>query len=74
MLQIVRAKFAQNPDLAARLLRTGDRKLIEGNTWHDVFWGMDLNTGQGENHLGRILMQVREEMREEKAGEKRQEK
>lgn len=74
MLQIVRAKFAQNPELADELLRTGDRKLIEGNTWHDVFWGMDLNTGQGENHLGRILMQVREEMREEKAGEKRQEK
>ena len=70
MLQIVRAKFAQNPELADELLRTGDRKLIEGNTWHDVFWGMDLNTGQGENHLGRILMQVREEMREEKAGEK----
>ncbi len=53
MLQIVRAKFAQNPELAGELLRTGDRKLIEGNTWHDVFWGMDLNTGQGENHLGR---------------------
>ena len=63
MLEIVRAKFTQNPVLAARLLATGARKLVEGNTWKDVFWGVDLRTGEGENHLGQILMQVREELK-----------
>ena len=33
-----------------------------GNTWGDTCWGVDLRTGQGENHLGRILMKVREEL------------
>ena len=63
MLEIVRAKFTQNPVLAARLLATEARKLVEGNTWKDVFWGVDLRTGEGENHLGQILMQVREELK-----------
>ena len=70
MLEIVRAKFTQNEELSARLLATGDRSLVEGNTWHDVFWGVDQRTGQGENHLGRILMQVRNELKERAAGEK----
>lgn len=65
MLEIVRAKFRQNPGLAQKLLDTGDRKLVEGNTWHDVYWGVDLRTGQGENHLGKILMQVRSELQAE---------
>ena len=39
---------------------------MEGNGWHDTFWGVDLKTGEGEKHLGRILMQVREELREER--------
>lgn len=60
MKQVVRAKFEQNPRLAEMLLATGDIPLQEGNTWHDVFWGVDLKTGAGENHLGRILMQLRE--------------
>lgn len=63
MEEIVRAKFVQNPNLASRLLATGDRELIEGNAWHDVYWGIDLTTGQGENHLGKILMQIRRELK-----------
>ena len=62
MEEVVRAKFTQNPDLAARLLATGDAQLIEGTTWGDKCWGVDLRTGQGENRLGRILMQVRAEL------------
>lgn len=62
MEEVVRAKFTQNPDLAARLLATGDAELIEGTTWGDKCWGVDLRTGQGENRLGRILMQVRAEL------------
>ena len=61
---IVRAKFSQNPELAKMLLDTGDQILLEGNTWHDTYWGMDLKTHEGENHLGRILMKIRQELRE----------
>ena len=63
MDEIVRAKFAQNPDIAARLLATGDRELVEGTVWHDIFWGIDLATGKGENHLGRILMKIRSDLK-----------
>ncbi|MBR6790027.1 MAG: NADAR family protein [Oscillospiraceae bacterium] len=63
MQEIVRAKFTQNEELRALLLATGDAVLEEGNTWNDTFWGVHLKTGQGQNHLGRILMQVREELR-----------
>ena len=61
MEKIVRAKFAQNLHLARFLTETGDAELVEGNTWHDTFWGVDLKTGAGENHLGKILMALREE-------------
>jgi hypothetical protein len=37
--------------------------LVEGNRWGDQFWGVDLRTGLGENHLGKILMKVRDELR-----------
>lgn len=62
MEEIVRAKFTQHPELAARLLATGDKVLVEGNHWGDTFWGVDTRTGQGENHLGKILMKVRTEL------------
>ena len=59
---IIRAKFTQNAGLAARLIATGERELVEGNNWHDLFWGADGKTGEGENHLGRILMKIRDEL------------
>lgn len=61
MLEMVRAKFSQNPDLKEKLLATGDAELIEGNQWGDRFWGVCYGTG--ENHLGKILMQVRGELK-----------
>jgi ribA/ribD-fused uncharacterized protein len=63
MLDIVRQKFNNNPSLAQKLLATGDAELIEGNTWGDTTWGVNANTGEGQNALGKILMQVREELR-----------
>lgn len=60
MEEVVRAKFTQNPDLAARLIATGTMPLEEGNSFGDTFWGVDVRTGKGENHLGKILMMVRE--------------
>lgn len=60
MEQLVRQKFSKEP-LKSRLLATGDAELIEGNYWNDKFWGVCY--GEGENHLGQILMTVREELR-----------
>ena len=68
MEEIVRAKFTQHPELAAKLRATGDMILIEGNHWGDACWGVDTRTGQGENHLGKILMKIREELKEGKNG------
>lgn len=62
MEEIVRAKFMQNPDILKLLVETGDMELIEGNRWHDKFWGVDIFSGEGENNLGRILMKVRAEL------------
>ena len=62
MEEVVRAKFTQNPDLAARLLATGTAPIAEGNTWGDLCWGVDARTGEGENRLGKILMAVRHEL------------
>ncbi len=50
-------KFS-NPVLREKLLSTGDRKLIEGNTWNDTFFGVC--GGVGENHLGKLLMKIRD--------------
>ncbi len=61
MKDIVRAKFTQNTDLRIMLVQgTGDAELIESNDWGDEFWGVC--DGKGENHLGKILMEVREEL------------
>lgn len=65
MLKGLRAKFGQNPDLAAKLLATGDAYLFEDSPT-DSFWGAAKVTSDGPdgaNHLGRLLMQVRTEIR-----------
>ena len=61
MYQIVKNKYEQNPDIKRILLLTGERDLMEGNTWGDRFWGQV--DGKGLNFLGRILMQIRYELR-----------
>lgn len=71
MLELLRQKFSRSA-LRERLLRTGDAQLVEGNTWHDTFWGV-CNCGaceietrgdwRGENWLGRLLMRVRRDVR-----------
>jgi ribA/ribD-fused uncharacterized protein len=63
MEKAVRAKFTQNEDLKALLLETGKSELIEGNTWGDTTWGVDLRTNKGQNRLGKILMKIRGELR-----------
>lgn len=59
MSDLVWLKF-QHADLRSRLIATAGRTLIEGNSWGDTFWGVC--RGIGMNHLGRILMNVREHL------------
>lgn len=68
MARLLQQKFADDPDLRARLLATGDDELVEGNTWGDMFWGVDLKPnsktfGYGANMLGILLMDLREDLR-----------
>lgn len=62
MQDVVRTKFFQSHRLAKRLLDTNSLELIEGNTWNDTYWGVDLRSMVGQNKLGKILMQVRDEL------------
>ena len=61
MLQALRMKFSQNPEIAKELLATGDTIIIE-NTRNDAYWA-DEGDGSGKNKLGLLLKQVREELK-----------
>lgn len=70
MYDVCLAKFTTNDSfkLRERLLDTGDEELIEGNTWHDNYWG-DCTCDKckeipGRNQLGKTLMRIRQELRE----------
>jgi ribA/ribD-fused uncharacterized protein len=64
MRRVLLAKFTQHPDLAQLLLSTGHARLVEtpttdspvNRTWGEV-------RGVGKNMLGRLLMEIREELR-----------
>ena len=60
MKELIILKFT-NPKLKSALLNTKDAELIERNTWNDTYWG--ICNGIGKNHLGKILMEVREMLR-----------
>lgn len=65
MEQLVRQKF-QYQLLKEKLLETEDAILIEGNYWHDNFWGSCTCAkcgNRGQNNLGKILMKIREELK-----------
>ncbi len=60
----LRAKFEQNPELKQKLLDTGGAYLEEANSWGDSYWGKC--GGRGHNHLGEMLMELRDGERMEK--------
>jgi ribA/ribD-fused uncharacterized protein len=63
MAEVLALKFAPGTTLARRLRGTGTAELVEGNTWHDTHWGVCVcarHGGRGDNHLGRLLMELRE--------------
>lgn len=60
MRKCVYLKFTQNPILLQKLKKV--KGLIsEENTWNDTFWG--ICNGEGENHLGKILMEFRDSLK-----------
>ena len=69
MEELLYQKFT-NPYLKKKLLETGSRLLIEGNNWGDEFWGCVWNEKMkrwnGKNNLGKLLMKVRERLKNEK--------
>jgi len=54
-------KFSQEP-YKSKLLSTGDEYIQEGNYWGDTFWGIDLETNEGENWLGEMIMRIRTQL------------
>ncbi len=70
MTEIIDRKFNIAP-LGEMLLATGNKELIEGNTWHDNFWGVcscwacKSKGADGRNMLGKILMAKRAALRVE---------
>ena len=75
MKNLLLQKFDKNlyPENYKKLLETGDRYLEETNYWGDTFWGVnksDLNEeGVGENNLGKLLMDIRKKLVEQKKEE-----
>lgn len=61
MEEILFAKFNQNQHLKDLLMSTGDKYLEETNDWNDTYWGVC--NGKGNNHLGKILMNIRGKIR-----------
>jgi ribA/ribD-fused uncharacterized protein len=63
MAIVLRSKFTRDSALRDKLLATGDTKLVEGNNWDDTYWGVC--RGKGKNRLGKLLMRLRTELRDE---------
>lgn len=64
MKNVLRAKFTQHLNLKELLLSTGDRRLVESATVDNAvnrLWG-EVN-GVGKNMLGKLLMEIRGELR-----------
>ena len=69
MYAFVYMKFTNNPNLKEKLVKTGNAQLIEGNNWHDNYWGNctceKCKNIKGQNNLGNILMSIRDIIKDE---------
>lgn len=61
MKDIVFEKYLQNRNLLDQLIKTGDEYLIEDSPV-DYYWGCGAD-GSGKNMLGRVLMEVRDDLK-----------
>ena len=60
MLEALKAKFTQHPNLKQLLISTAGKKLVE-HTINDNYWG-DNGDGTGTNKLGELLIVVRDNL------------
>lgn len=67
MADLLAIKFS-DPELRTLLLATGTVRLIEGNRWGDHVWGVC--DGWGRNELGKLLMELRAQLRKSQARER----
>ncbi len=65
MTRAVYTKCRAHPEVAAALLATGDKTLVE-NSNYDYYWGCGRDR-RGANMYGKVLMNVRDKLREEQA-------
>lgn len=64
MENLLRQKFKTGSNLRSMLMATSGKQIIEGNDWCDNFWGSCNCTNcksDGQNHLGKLLMKIRDE-------------
>ena len=61
MYQLLSIKFNQEP-FKSLLIATDNCNIIEKNYWGDMFFGYCLKTNQGKNHLGQMIMNIREKL------------
>lgn len=72
MLTGLRMKFSDT-ELREKLLATNNEVLVEGNILHDCEWGYCICVKccgkEKKNKLGKLLMQIRDEIRDEQEKE-----
>ncbi|MCG7873926.1 MAG: NADAR family protein [Candidatus Thiodiazotropha lotti] len=67
MTRAIYIKCRANPDVVAALLATGEQEIIE-TSQYDYYWGCGRD-GRGHNTFGKVLMAVRNKLREEQLTE-----
>lgn len=65
MTRAVYTKCRAFPEVADALLATGEKHLVESDQY-DYYWGCGRDR-RGDNIYGKVLMQVRDKLREEQA-------
>lgn len=65
MVECLKQKYSQEP-FKTRLLNTKNEHIQEGNNHNDRFWGVDLKTNIGDNTLGILIMEIRENLKQSK--------
>lgn len=65
MREAVLKKFLAHTDIQAILISTGDQLIVE-NSQTDYYWGCGSDR-TGHNHLGKVLMSVRQQIRQQSA-------
>lgn len=60
MRSLLEQKFQQEP-FKSKLIETSG-EIVEGNSWGDTFWGVDIKSGIGKNTLGKLIMEIRNQL------------